>query len=78
MLLANNCMQCHADPETTAPVFGIEADWVSTLSRSEEQVLENVIQGINGMPPLGYCSACSEEDFRAMIRFFLAPFRRAN
>ena len=31
-------------------------------------MLQNVVYGIRGMPPLGYCSACTEEDFRVLIR----------
>lgn len=68
MLLANNCLQCHARPETGAPLIGAAEDWQKIVSKGEEGMLLNVVQGIAGMPPLGYCSACSEQDFRALIR----------
>jgi cytochrome c5 len=67
-LMLNNCMQCHARKETGAPFIGVAKDWQEAVERGEEAMLVNVVQGIRGMPPLGYCSACSEEDFRILIR----------
>lgn len=67
-LLANNCIQCHAVAATGAPQLGRAEDWQEALTRGEDSMLVNVVQGIRGMPPLGYCSACSEEDFRVLIR----------
>ncbi len=67
-LLLNNCMQCHARTETGAPFIGVAEDWQEAVARGEDAMLINVVQGIRGMPPLGYCSACSEEDLRVLIR----------
>jgi len=70
-LFVNNCLQCHTRPETGAPVIGAAEDWKTIASQGEEAILVNVVQGIKGMPPLGYCSACSEEDLRVMLRFIV-------
>jgi len=67
-LFINNCVQCHTQADTGAPVIGVESDWVGVKAKSEDAILKNVIQGLRGMPPLGYCSACSKEDFRVLIR----------
>jgi cytochrome c5 len=67
-LMLNNCMQCHARPDTGAPFIGVKEDWEEAVARGEDAMLVNVVHGIRGMPPLGYCSACSEEDFRILIR----------
>ncbi len=67
-LFANNCVQCHVNPETGAPLAGVASDWSEALSRGEEAMLRNVVEGRGGMPPLGYCSACDETDFRVLIR----------
>ena len=67
-LFMNNCVQCHSIPETGAPTIGIESDWVAVKAKGEDKILNNVIQGIRGMPPLGYCSACSKDDFKVLIR----------
>lgn len=71
-LLANNCLQCHTRPETGAPLMGRAADWRQSVASGEEAMLINVVQGKGGMPPLGYCSACSEQDFRVLIRLMAA------
>lgn len=67
-LMLNNCMQCHARPDTEAPFIGVADDWQEAVARGEDAMLVNVVQGMGGMPPLGYCSACSEEDLRVLIR----------
>jgi cytochrome c5 len=67
-LLATNCVQCHARPETGAPIMGVPDDWQEAAARGEDAILLNVVYGIRGMPPLGYCAACTEEDFRVLIR----------
>jgi len=67
-LLVNNCTQCHARPDTGAPFIGVAEDWQDAVARGEDAMLINVVQGIRGMPPLGYCSACTEEDLRVLIR----------
>ena len=67
-LLVNNCTQCHARPDTGAPFIGVAQDWQDAVARGEDAMLVNVVQGIRGMPPLGYCSACTENDLRVLIR----------
>ena len=67
-LMINNCAQCHARPDTGAPFMGREEDWRDAVAQGEDAMLVNAVQGIRGMPPLGLCSACSEEDFRVLIR----------
>ncbi|MCY1514650.1 hypothetical protein D9M68_491990 [compost metagenome] len=65
----NNCLQCHARPNIGAPMIGDSAKWRAVLEQGERRTLINVVEGINSMPPLGYCSSCDEDDFLAMIRF---------
>jgi cytochrome c5 len=74
-LLANSCMQCHAHQETGAPRIGNRSDWRDAVARGEDAMLVNVVQGVRGMPPLGYCSACSEDDFRVLIRLLVGDSR---
>ena len=50
-------------------MIGNTNDWVDVVAKGEDKIVNNVIQGIRGMPPLGYCSACSKDDFRVLIRF---------
>ena len=67
-LFANNCMQCHARPGIGVPLAGDAVAWKERVAQGEERMLLNVVYGLRGMPPLGYCSACSESDFRVLIR----------
>lgn len=69
LLLAHNCLQCHARPGVGAPLVGDGPAWQRYVAQGEQAMLVNVVQGVGGMPPLGYCSACTEDDFRALIRF---------
>ena len=66
-LFANNCLQCHAAPHTGAPQLGNQQDWQDIIAQGEETILKHVVEGIGGMPPLGYCSACDEQDLRQLI-----------
>ena len=67
-LFTNNCVQCHARPGIGVPLAGDAAAWKERVAQGEERMLLNVVHGLRGMPPLGYCSACGESDFRVLIR----------
>ena len=67
-LLTNNCLQCHVNSESTAPLMGVAKDWETVIAQGEEATMKNLVLGIRGMPPLGYCSACSEQDLRELMR----------
>jgi cytochrome c5 len=70
--LSNSCTQCHANPELGAPLMGDSKHWQRILSKGEDQVILNVVNGLGSMPPMGYCSSCSEEDLRAIVRLMAA------
>jgi cytochrome c5 len=70
-LFSSNCVQCHARPGIGAPLMGNADDWQERQAQGEEVLLLNVVEGVGGMPPLGYCSACDEADFRVLIRLLL-------
>lgn len=67
-LLTHNCVQCHARAATGAPGIGHSAEWNTRDSAGEDTLLRSVIEGLGGMPPLGYCAACTEADLRALTR----------
>lgn len=67
-LLSNNCLQCHARPGIGSPLMGNADDWKARTTQGMEKMLANVVVGLRGMPPLGYCSACNEADLRALTR----------
>lgn len=67
-LFAANCAQCHLRPGVGAPMAGAQAEWRGRLAQGEDAMLRNVVEGIRGMPPLGYCGACTEAELRALTR----------
>jgi cytochrome c5 len=66
-LFTNNCLQCHASEASGAPLIGNTDHWEDVIDQGEDVILKHVVEGIRGMPPLGYCSACTENDFRQLI-----------
>ena len=66
---ARSCALCHITGEANAPVLGDTEEWQQRLQKGEAALLNNVINGINSMPPLGYCMSCEAADFRVMIDF---------
>ena len=53
--------------------MGDSEAWASRLSQGNDRLLQNTVEGLNRMPPLGYCMDCSEEDFIAMIHMMAGP-----
>ncbi|MFT7547942.1 MAG: cytochrome c5 [Candidatus Azotimanducaceae bacterium] len=68
LLMVNNCFQCHTNSKIDAPLIGDVTTWAKYREKGEAEMLKNVVQGIRGMPPYGYCSACSEEDLTVLMR----------
>jgi len=66
---ARSCALCHVTGEANAPVVGDTEEWQQRLQKGEAALLNNVVNGINSMPPLGYCMSCEAADFRVMIDF---------
>ena len=66
---ARSCALCHLTGEANAPVVGDTEEWQQRLQKGEAALLNNVVNGINSMPPLGYCMSCEAADFRVMIDF---------
>jgi len=66
---SRSCALCHITGEAGAPVVGVTAEWQRRLEQGEEAIINNVVEGFNSMPPLGYCMACEVSDFRAMVAY---------
>lgn len=64
-----SCRACHADPATGAPLTGDEGAWRPRLDKGMATLVRNTVEGYKGMPPLGGCSDCTRDDFRALIGF---------
>ena len=67
-----SCRSCHTLASTGSPLTGDSAAWAPRLDKGMEQLLDNVINGFGGMPPLGLCMDCNAEQFEALINFMAA------
>ena len=72
-LYASSCKTCHEEPATGAPQSHDTIAWAPRLEKGEDVLLDNIVNGFNGMPPLGQCIECSAEDFIALTHFMAAP-----
>lgn len=66
---SRSCALCHVSGEAGAPIVGDAAAWQPRLAQGRDTLLTHTLEGLNDMPPLGYCMACEREDFIAMIDF---------
>jgi len=76
-LWARSCALCHIDGNAGAPRVGQAEEWGPRLAQGRETLLKHTVEGLNSMPPLGYCMACEREDFLAMIDFMTANLAAA-
>ena len=67
-----SCRSCHTVAATGSPLTGDMAAWEPRMAKGMDAMLNSVINGFGGMPPLGLCMDCSAEQFEALIRFMAA------
>lgn len=76
-LWARSCALCHIDGNAGAPRVGQAEEWGPRLAQGRETLLKHTVEGLNNMPPLGYCMACERDDFLVMIDFMTANLEAA-
>lgn len=72
-LYQHSCKTCHEDVATGAPLTHDTTAWAPRMAKGEDTLLESIVNGFNGMPPLGQCIECDGNDFMALTRFMAAP-----
>ena len=68
-LWATSCALCHVDGNAGAPRIGNAEEWGARLAQNMDVLVQHTVEGINDMPPLGYCMACERGDMVALIEF---------
>lgn len=63
------CRNCHSNPASGAPQTGDAKAWAPRLAQGRETLLDHSINGYKGMPPMGTCTQCAEQDFAALIEY---------
>lgn len=71
-LYNSSCISCHGSGYGSAPRSGDVAAWAPRVEKGMDVMLDNAINGYRGMPPLGACTDCTEEDFVALIEFMIS------
>ncbi len=64
-----SCKLCHANPAAGAPLSGDHKAWAPRIAQGTDTLLDHTINGYQGMPPMGLCMQCSEEELIALIEF---------
>lgn len=68
----NSCYACHGTGAAHAPVVGDVIEWEIRLEKGLDTVVQNSINGLNGMmPPRGLCTTCSDENLKAIVEYML-------
>ncbi|WP_339518801.1 c-type cytochrome [Pseudomonas proteolytica] len=68
-LYDSSCKLCHANPASGAPLTGDSQAWSPRVAQGADTLLDHTLNGYNGMPPMGLCMQCSEEQFLGLIGF---------
>jgi cytochrome c5 len=64
-----SCRSCHTITATGSPLTGDTAAWQPRLDKGMNTLVDNVVNGFGGMPPLGLCMDCDAVQFEALILF---------
>ncbi len=68
-LYEQSCKACHANPASGAPQAGDRAAWQPRVAQGMGTLIDHTVNGYKGMPPLGSCMDCGEDEFAALIAF---------
>lgn len=68
-----SCRSCHTVAATGAPLTGDTLAWAPRMDKGMTVLVDNVVNGYGGMPPLGLCMDCDVDQFEALIHFMAAP-----
>ncbi len=65
------CMSCHGTGAAGAPKLGDAAAWAPRIAAGMDSLLANATNGLNAMPPMGLCMACSQEELQGAIEYMV-------
>ncbi len=67
-----SCNVCHGAGVAGAPKLGDAADWSARLGNGGVETLyTHAIKGFNGMPAMGLCATCSEDEIKLTVDYML-------
>lgn len=64
-----SCKACHGLGTPAIPQAGDVEAWEPRMAQGMDVLLDHVINGYGGMPPLGMCMDCDADQFESLIEF---------
>ena len=61
------CTACHSTGAAGAPKLGDAGAWAPRIGKGIETLYTNALKGFNGMPAMGTCMDCSDDEIRAAV-----------
>ena len=65
------CQTCHGIGLAGAPMFGEKISWGDRANKDLDKLVETVTNGLNGMPPMGMCMDCTQEELTNSVQYML-------
>ena len=66
------CHTCHSTGLNEAPKLGDAEAWAPRVSKGMDALLQTTKTGLNLMPMMGLCMACSDAELQAAIDYMIA------
>lgn len=67
------CFSCHQAGVAGAPRFGDAEAWAPRIAQGREVLLAHTKSGVPpGMPPMGLCTSCTEQDLADAIDYMVS------
>lgn len=63
------CATCHERPGTGAPPAGDRQAWAARVDQGLSALVDHAINGYGGMPPMGLCMECDQDQLIAFIEY---------
>ena len=68
-----SCKACHEIAGAGAPVRGDAQAWERIFQQPVEEIMNKVVNGYQGMPPLGQCFDCDQQDLESLAYYLAMP-----
>ena len=72
-IYSRTCMTCHTVPDSGAPQAHNLAAWAPRVKQGDDVLLDHMVNGFKGMPPLGQCFECNADDLTTLMHFMAGP-----
>jgi c(7)-type cytochrome triheme protein len=76
-LYSIKCAPCHQSGLLGAPKLGDAAAWKARVAKGRDELLKNIIKGVNNMPPRGGNPSMSDEDVGKALDYMLSMAAKA-